>query len=679
MKSYVCVLALVLAFTAGSTLAEVVWTGDMTDLSGWIEDSDLSAAAEDGDQGGIYIVPEGFQMNSWEPTSATGWTGIWADTGVTIQAETVYTLTVTMESYINEGTPAGLAVTLQLQDASSDPWDTIVTDAPFVANGSRDDFVIAFDTIGTNNASMVGNQLGVNILPDWWNNILLTAASLEEVVSTPIASTPTPAVDLLPFDNLNTVGTEGASGVDVDLAWKTALNDAQTAPNPDVVNHHLYLMETTEGHFHDPNYVHDFSGVTAIVIPAGSPVDPNASYPMTGLDHDMAYVWKVEDELTGSIFLPGTIWSFETFNILPVIFDEPEDILVGADGIAVFDIYAESLTPDETYQWYLSDDAVVGSDTLLTDETATTLTLTGITVADVGKHAYCIVTNAAGTTTSRLALIEFERLMAQWKFQNNMDDEAATYIGSMADPNYTTGVDGAFAMKFEADGEFVEIAGSESDFNNYHLGLTVSAWVKTSNTDWNTIVAKQNRDGDVWNGWVLNNDDLGNVTLDFRGIGYVYGTTNIADGQWHQVTATVDAGVARLYIDGRLDAEADFSEYITLNDPLYEGSSAYDAIPMSDRPITIGAEDTNGLTTMDGIIDELYIYNYALSYNEVIDDYNVLAIIPIEDGGVCIAENYSPAADLSGPAGVPDCVIDIYDFAEIALGWLSSGLYPIAP
>ena len=35
-----------------------------------------------------------------------------------------------------------------------------------------------------------------------------------------------------------------------------------------------------------------------------------------------------------------------------------------------------------------------------------------------------------------------------------------------------------------------------------------------------------------------------------------------------------------------------------------------------------------------------------------------------------LAEGLAMKADLSGPAGVPDCVIDLYDFAVMASGWL---------
>ena len=79
----------------------------------------------------------------------------------------------------------------------------------------------------------------------------------------------------------------------------------------------------------------------------------------------------------------------------------------------------------------------------------------------------------------------------------------------------------------------------------------------------------------------------------------------------------------------------------------------------------------------DGIIDQVEIHNHAIAYTQIVDDYNLLADTPIEDEGVCIADIYAVNVDLSGPEGDPDCVVDIYDFVEMASGWLSSGLYPV--
>jgi radical SAM superfamily enzyme len=40
---------------------------------------------------------------------------------------------------------------------------------------------------------------------------------------------------------------------------------------------------------------------------------------------------------------------------------------------------------------------------------------------------------------------------------------------------------------------------------------------------------------------------------------------------------------------------------------------------------------------------------------------------------VCIK---NPALDTTGPDGVPDCKVDLYEFAQVAEAWLECGLSP---
>ena len=67
-----------------------------------------------------------------------------------------------------------------------------------------------------------------------------------------------------------------------------------------------------------------------------------------------------------------------------------------------------------------------------------------------------------------------------------------------------------------------------------------------------------------------------------------------------------------------------------------------------------------------GLVDDVRIYNYALSAAEVVDRYNEFAG-PIN---TCAAD-YASHLDSNG-----DCKIDIVDFADFASSWLADGCYP---
>ena len=200
--------------------------------------------------------------------------------------------------------------------------------------------------------------------------------------------------------------------------------------------------------------------------------------------------------------------------------------------------------------------------------------------------------------------------------------------------------------------------------------MTVSAWVKTTRTNWNGIAAKQNRDGDPWTGWVLVTQWQGIPQIDIRGLGGPTADTSVADGQWHLVTTTFDGSIARIYVDGILEGETDLSGIVETDNPVAAG------LPLTDSPVTIGAEDINGGTSFTGLIDDVQIFNYALEYTDAVDMYNALVDPDINP---CINDIYAVKADISGPDGEPDCRVDLYDLVELAAGWTSCGLYPVCP
>ena len=149
----------------------------------------------------------------------------------------------------------------------------------------------------------------------------------------------------------------------------------------------------------------------------------------------------------------------------------------------------------------------------------------------------------------------------------------------------------------------------------------------------------------------------GNVQL--AGVGAVLSTGSVNDDAWHLVTATFDGSVVKLYIDGVLDAT---------DDPL-----AAPLVPtnMNDWAVEIGGELATSTFPTQGLVDDVRIYNYALSATDVVDLYNEFAG-PIN---ICAAD-YASHLDITGPSGVPDCKIDLYDFVSVASAWLEDGCYP---
>jgi hypothetical protein len=168
--------------------------------------------------------------------------------------------------------------------------------------------------------------------------------------------------------------------------------------------------------------------------------------------------------------------------------------------------------------------------------------------------------------------------------------------------------------------------------------ITVAAWVKTSdagNGEFNPYVTK----GDFAFG--LKHEGGNNIEFviyndaDWRTVWYAV-DSNFND-DWHHLAGTYDGNDLMLYIDGALEANS-----------TYAGS-----IDSSGAAVYIGSNQEQAGRFYEGLIDDVRIYNYALSGEEI--------------GGLLC----------SGPiVGDVDknCKVDLRDFAVLAADWLTCNL-----
>jgi hypothetical protein len=135
--------------------------------------------------------------------------------------------------------------------------------------------------------------------------------------------------------------------------------------------------------------------------------------------------------------------------------------------------------------------------------------------------------------------------------------------------------------------------------------ITVAAWINVSvfDTGHQTVVAK----GDST--WKLHRD-YGNNTIRFdcaglrvlgNGWSALPGSKNVNDARWHHLVAVYDGTKMYLYMDGELDVS----------------TSAAGSIETNDMPVFIGANSKASGRGWKGLIDDVRIYNYALSEAEV--------------------------------------------------------------
>ena len=145
--------------------------------------------------------------------------------------------------------------------------------------------------------------------------------------------------------------------------------------------------------------------------------------------------------------------------------------------------------------------------------------------------------------------------------------------------------------------------------------MTMSAWIKVNafTRNWSNVISK----GD--NSWRIarlsrtntnhNAPDRSIFRTHTRAGWPANGpntTISVNDNFWHHVCGTYDGQMIRTYIDGVLDVEAPYSGLI--NTSTYPIQIA--GIPGELTGLTSGRQ-------WDGVLDEIRVYNYALSETEI--------------------------------------------------------------
>jgi hypothetical protein len=198
------------------------------------------------------------------------------------------------------------------------------------------------------------------------------------------------------------------------------------------------------------------------------------------------------------------------------------------------------------------------------------------------------------------------------KDSSGYDNDGTLYNGSMicSGGDCPTWTDGKFGGALGLDGvnDYVEVKHSPS------LGITgaitVEAWVKPASLDgWKTILSKWNPKS-YWFG--CNSGQCG-IFISSDGSNEVglLASSVLTTNTWHHVVGTYDSitGEMKVYVDGSLD-----NSTITTG-KIYGGIS----------DLWIGANIGASGQNFNGSIDEVRIYNRALSAEEILSLYNTKA------------------------------------------------------
>jgi hypothetical protein len=304
--------------------------------------------------------------------------------------------------------------------------------------------------------------------------------------------------------------------------------------------------------------------------------------------------------------------------IAPVITNQPTSQTVAVGATVNFNVGASGTAP-LSYQWKRNGTNISGA-------TNISLTLSNVQLSAAGNYSV-FVSNSAGSTNSSNAVLTVNPgclappsgLVGWWPGEGNANDLVGGNAGIFADgPAFGAGKVGQ-AFSFNGVSNYVRIPAASNLNVGLGGGLTVEAWINPADVttghvifEWNHIPGGPDFGAHFW---------AGHPSF---GPGYMF--ANLVDtlGNWHtidtapgvlasnvfqHVALTYDkaSGAARLFVNGVTVGATNLGTFTP--------QTSYDVF-IGERPPPPDA------WRFAGLIDEVGLYNRALSTNEVQAIYN---------------------------------------------------------
>ena len=202
-------------------------------------------------------------------------------------------------------------------------------------------------------------------------------------------------------------------------------------------------------------------------------------------------------------------------------------------------------------------------------------------------------------------------VVALYHFDGNADD--SSWNGNDGNPIGTTFDSGKLGQGAVFDGSNTMINISNSNSLNFGSNdFTVSFWTKSSSelTGFKTLIGKNNETYYIQDtGWVIVQRDLSGdkfaiQVADNSGTSRGVTSSVFDETLWHHIVSVISSSGIFLYVDGNL-----------------EGQTPSVGNADTDRELTIG-NSYNLVQDFMGDIDEVIIYDRALSQSEISELYN---------------------------------------------------------
>lgn len=234
-----------------------------------------------------------------------------------------------------------------------------------------------------------------------------------------------------------------------------------------------------------------------------------------------------------------------------------------------------------------------------------------VIISDDGTSAITSMTATLDGSPVTIAIIpNVPGLVGYWSMNDGSGIVAKDSVGNndgilQNGPTWIAGNYGN-ALQFDGINDYVDIP----DSNLWAFGtndFSISMWVFfNAFTITNSLISQHLNDLSNWK--IYSTSSGSTLTFYINSIPQVSATANLATGKWYHIAFVKSGGVGRFYING-----------------VSIGSGAVSSVPNVAKRVTIGAGDEGGPGYwVNGIIDEVSIYNRALSQSEINQLYSGL-------------------------------------------------------
>ncbi|MFC1603786.1 glucoamylase family protein [Planctomycetota bacterium] len=191
-------------------------------------------------------------------------------------------------------------------------------------------------------------------------------------------------------------------------------------------------------------------------------------------------------------------------------------------------------------------------------------------------------------------------LVGYWRLDGDANDAAGGNHGILiGDPTWVDDPNRGWCLSFDGDGDYVDVG--EDPSLTFTEAITVACWIKVRAFDrnWNAIITK----GDDWVMARTRDDNrVAFLCLGLTGGGWpeVY-SDDVNDEDWHHIAGVYDGSKLFIYQDGN-----------SIN-----SKSVYGSINSKCSRVFIGENGQAKNRYWNGLIDEVRIYNRALTAEEI--------------------------------------------------------------